>query len=105
MVLVTINDRLGTLGFFSHAELSAEDPDGVSGNQGIADQIAGLRWVRDNIEKFAGDPNNVTIFGESAGSLSVLLVQASPLAKGLFHRAIGESGGGAFQPMTHRIET
>ena len=100
VVLVTINYRLGALGFFAHEELSAEDPHGVSGNQGIADQIAGLRWVRDNIAKFGGDPNSVTIFGESAGSHSVSLVHASPLAKGLFHRAIGQSGG-AFLPMTH----
>jgi len=103
VVLVTVNYRLGALGFLSHSELSAEDPNGVSGNQGIADQIAGLEWVRDNIAQFGGDPDNVTIFGESAGSLSVSMVHASPLAKGLFHRAIGESGG-AFQPMTHRTE-
>jgi para-nitrobenzyl esterase len=103
VVLVTVNYRLGALGFLAHEELSAEDPNGVSGNQGIADQIAGLEWVRDNISKFGGDPDNVTIFGESAGSLSVSMVHASPLAKGLFHRAIGESGG-AFQPMTHRTE-
>lgn len=100
VVLVTVNYRLGPLGFFAHPELTGESEHGVSGNQGIADQIAGLRWVRDSIAAFGGDPNNVTIFGESAGSLSVSLLQASPLAKGLFHRAIGQSGG-SFQPMTY----
>jgi para-nitrobenzyl esterase len=99
VVLVTVNYRLGGLGFLAHPELSAESG-GVSGNQGLLDQIAGLTWVRDNIASFGGDSSNVTIFGESAGALSVSLVQASPLAKGLFHRAIGESGG-SFQPMTY----
>lgn len=98
IVLVTINYRLGPFGFFAHPELSAEN-EGASGNQGLRDQIAGLEWVRDNIASFGGDPGNVTIFGESAGALSVSLVQASPLAQGLFHKAIGQSGG-SFQPMT-----
>ena len=89
VVLVTFNYRLGRLGFFSHPELSAENPKGVSGNQGFRDQIAALHWVKENITKFGGDANNVTIFGESAGSFSVSALQASPLAKGLFHRAIG----------------
>jgi para-nitrobenzyl esterase len=101
VVLVTFNYRLGRLGFFSHPELSAENPKGVSGNQGFRDQIAALHWVQENITKFGGDPNNVTIFGESAGSFSVSALQASPLAKGLFHRAIGQSGG-IFWPMSHR---
>ena len=92
VVLVSINYRLGPLGFFAHPELSAASPHGVSGNQGFLDQIAALRWVRDNIEAFGGDPNRVTIFGESAGSLSVSTLMASPLAAGLFHRAIGQSG-------------
>ena len=78
-------------------------PNGVSGNQGFRDQIQALKWVRDNISKFGGDPDNVTIFGESAGSHSVSVMQASPLARSLFHRAIGQSGG-AFQPMSHRTE-
>lgn len=92
VVLVSINYRLGPLGFFAHPELSAASPHGVSGNQGFLDQIAALRWVRDNVEAFGGDPNRVTIFGESAGSLSVSTLMASPLAAGLFHRAIGQSG-------------
>ena len=93
MVLVSINYRLGALGFLAHEDLSAESPDGVSGNYGVLDQIAALGWVRDNIAAFGGDPGNVTIFGESAGSWSVCYLYASPLAAGLFHRAIGQSGG------------
>ena len=102
-VLVTFNYRLGRLGFLAHPELSAEHPNGVSGNQGFRDQIQALQWVRDNISKFGGDPDNVTIFGESAGGTSVSVMQASPLARGLFHRAIGQSGAG-FHPMSHRTE-
>jgi para-nitrobenzyl esterase len=98
VVLVTINYRLGRFGFHAHPELSDENPAGVSGNQGLRDQILALEWVRDNVAQFGGDPQNVTIFGESAGSLSMSLLQASPLANGLFHRVIGQSGG-AFQPM------
>jgi len=79
VVLVTINYRLGPFGFFAHPELSAEHPAGVSGNQGLRDQLAALRWVQDNIVRFGGDPDNVTIFGESAGSLSMSLLQATPL--------------------------
>ena len=101
VVLVTANYRLGAFGFVAHPELSAENPAGVSGNQGLRDQIAALEWVRDNAERFGGDAGNVTIFGESAGSLSMSLLQASPLARGLFHRVIGQSGG-AFQPMAFR---
>lgn len=100
-VVVTFNYRLGRLGFLAHPELTAKHPGGVSGNQGFRDQIQALEWVRDNIAKFGGDPGNVTIFGESAGAYSVSVMQASPLARGLFHRAIGQSGGG-FQPMSHR---
>ena len=92
VVLVSINYRLGPFGFFAHPELSAASVQGVSGNQGFHDQIQALRWVRDNIEAFGGDPNRVTIFGESAGGLSVSTLMASPLAEGLFHRAIGQSG-------------
>ncbi len=103
VVLVTINYRLGAFGFLAHPELSAESPHGTSGNQGILDQIKALEWTRNNISAFGGDPDNITIFGESAGALSVSLVQASPLAKGMFHRAIGQSGG-SFQPMVHRTE-
>ena len=101
VVLVTINYRLGPFGFLALPELSAESESAASGNQGIRDQIAALEWVRDNIGNFGGDPGNVTIFGESAGSMSVSFLQASPLARGLFHRAIGQSGG-AFGPMTVR---
>ena len=93
VVLVSINYRLGPLGFLAHESLSAESPQGVSGNYGLLDQVAALEWVRDNIAAFGGDPNNVTVFGESAGSWSVCYLYASPLAKGLFHRAIGQSGG------------
>lgn len=98
VVLVTINYRLGAFGYFAHPALSAESPHKVSGNYGTLDQIAALKWVQRNIAAFGGDPNNVTIFGESAGSWSVNALVASPLAKGLFHRAIGESGG-VFAPM------
>jgi len=94
-VVVTINYRLGIFGFFAHPELSAESPDHASGNQGILDQIAALRWVQDNIVRFGGDPQRVTIVGESAGGESVALLVASPLARGLFQRAIAESGNDA----------
>lgn len=91
VVLVTINYRVGVFGFLVHPELTAEAPYHSSGNYGILDQIAALRWVERNIAAFGGDPTRVTIFGESAGSTSVNILQASPLAKGLFQRAIGES--------------
>ena len=93
VVLVSVNYRLGLLGFLAHPALSAESAHGASGNQGIHDQIAALEWVRDNIALFGGDPGNVTIFGESAGSMSVCYLTATPLAKGLFQKAIGQSGG------------
>lgn len=92
VILVSINYRLGVLGYLAHPELSAESPDNVSGNYGLMDQIAALRWVRDNIASFGGDANNVTIFGESAGALSVEYLLASPPARGLFDRAIVQSG-------------
>jgi para-nitrobenzyl esterase len=92
VVLVIIEYRLGIFGFFAYPELTKESPHHSSGNYGILDQIAALHWVRDNIAKFGGDPENVTIFGQSAGSMDVITLMASPLAKGLFHRAIGESG-------------
>ncbi|MCY4199622.1 MAG: carboxylesterase family protein [Gammaproteobacteria bacterium] len=90
IVLVTINYRLGPFGFFAHPWLEGED---ANGNQGLLDQVAALRWVQANIAAFGGDPDNVTIFGESAGSASVCYLQASPLAKGLFAKAIGQSAG------------
>lgn len=92
VVLVTINYRLGPFGFFAHPALSAESAHGVSGNYGLLDQIAALKWVKRNIAMFGGDPGNVTIFGESAGAVSVGCLLVSPLAKGLFQRAILESG-------------
>ncbi|NPV48577.1 MAG: carboxylesterase family protein [Armatimonadetes bacterium] len=92
VVVVTINYRLGPYGFLAHPALAAEAGDGTSGNYGLMDQIAALRWVRDNIAQFGGDPGNVTIFGESAGAVSVNLLLCSPLARGLFHRAIAQSG-------------
>ncbi len=93
MVVVTINYRLGTFGFFSHPALTAESNHHASGNYALLDQIAALQWVKKNIAAFGGNPDCVTIFGESAGSWAVNALMASPLAKGLFHRAIGESGG------------
>ncbi len=92
VVVVTINYRLGALGFMAHPALSGESPDHVSGNYGIQDQQAALKWVRRNIRAFGGDPDNVTIFGESAGGLSTFVNLVSPTAHGLFHRAIVESG-------------
>jgi para-nitrobenzyl esterase len=96
VVVVTINYRLGPLGFMAHPELT-EEGGGSSGNYGIRDQIAALEWVRDNIAVFGGNPGNVTIFGESAGAFSVNILAASPRAKGLFYRAIAQSGG-SFAP-------
>jgi para-nitrobenzyl esterase len=93
VVYVSLTYRLGKFGFLAHPELSAESPNKVSGNYGLLDQIAGLQWVRNNIAAFGGDPDNVTIFGESAGGISVAALASSPLAQGLFHRAISQSGG------------
>src|SRR5664279_3111206 len=93
VVLVSIAYRVGTLGFLAHPDLSAESPQHVSGNYGLLDMIAGLKWIRKNIAAFGGDPNKVTIFGESAGGIAVSMLCASPLAKGLFTGAISESGG------------
>jgi para-nitrobenzyl esterase len=91
-VVVSMNYRLGQLGFLAHGELSAESPDGASGNYGLMDQTAALRWVQDNIERFGGDPDNVTIFGESAGAFSVCSHLASSKSAGLFEKAILQSG-------------
>ena len=93
-VVVSINYRLGPLGFFAHPLLSAESDRHVSGNYGLLDQIAALTWVQTNIGAFGGDPDRVTLFGESAGGLSVNLLRVSPLARGLFQRAIVQSGPG-----------
>ncbi|HTM81794.1 carboxylesterase/lipase family protein [Asticcacaulis sp.] len=92
VIVVTINYRLGIFGFLATPELSAESPAHASGNQGIEDQIAALQWVKANIAAFGGDPDRVTIMGESAGANSVAVLVASPAAKGLFQRAIAESG-------------
>jgi len=96
VVLVTINYRLGAFGYMAHPALSSDDPRGVSGNYGTLDQNAALEWVRDNISAYGGDPDNVTIFGESAGAWSVTELMSMPAAKGLFHRAIGQSGASTY---------
>lgn len=98
VVVVTINYRLGVFGYFTHPEIIAEAAGGIAANFGTTDQIEALRWVQQNISAFGGDPDQVTIFGESAGAMSVCQLLASPLTKGLFHRAIGQSGG-FFYPM------
>jgi para-nitrobenzyl esterase len=93
VIVVTLNYRLGALGFLAHRELTAESDRNASGNYGLLDQVAALEWVRKNISAFGGDPARVTIFGTSAGGYSVSFLMASPLGKGLFHAAIGECGG------------
>jgi len=90
-IVVSINYRLGALGYMAHPELSKESPDGVSGNYGLLDQIAALEWVKANIGAFGGDAGNVTIAGESAGALSVMYLMTAPKARGLFHKAIAQS--------------
>lgn len=92
VVFVSVNYRLGALGFLAHPELTEESPEHASGNYGLLDQIAALQWVHRNIARFGGDPGNVTVAGQSAGSMSLSLLSVSPLAKGLFHRGIGETG-------------
>jgi len=110
VVVVSMNYRLGVFGFLVHPELAKESSHNSAGNYGLLDQLEALKWVQKNIAAFGGDPDNVTIFGESAGSFSVSAQMASPLAKGLFHRAIGESGaafsrsGLSFDPMSVRAE-
>jgi len=99
VIVVTMNYRLGIFGFFTHPALTAESPNKASGNYGLLDQRAAMLWVKDNIAAFGGDPSNVTIFGESAGSFAVSSHMASPIDKGLFQKAIGESGG-AFSKST-----
>ncbi len=94
VILVQVTYRLGSMGFFSHPLLSAESPRGVSGNYGLLDQVAALKWIQNNIGQFGGDPNNITIFGQSAGAGSVQSLCASPLSKNLISHAISMSGGG-----------
>ena len=94
VILVSVTYRLGVIGFFSHPLLSAESPHGVSGNYGLMDQAAALKWIHDNIEQFGGDPNNITIFGQSAGAGSVQSLCASPISKNMVSKAISMSGGG-----------
>ena len=91
VVVVSLNYRLGVFGFLPHPALSAESPDGISGNYGILDQIKGLQWVKENIRAFGGNPDSVTLFGQSAGAHSVALLMTSPKAQGLFHRVIIQS--------------
>ncbi len=91
VVLITINYRLGVFGFLANSDL-AKEANGSAGNYGLMDMVAALHWVKDNIKDFGGDPDNVTIFGESAGSFAVSTLMASPMARGLFAKAIGESG-------------
>jgi para-nitrobenzyl esterase len=110
VIVVSMNYRLGVFGFLVHPELAKESGHNSAGNYGLLDQLAALRWVHENIAAFGGDQGNVTIFGESAGSFSVSAQMASPLAKGLFQKAIGESGaafsttGLAFEPLAAREE-
>jgi para-nitrobenzyl esterase len=92
VIVVTINYRLGVIGFFAHPELTAESAHHSSGNYGLLDQIAALQWVQQNIGQFGGDPENVTLFGESAGSIDATILMTSPWVKGLFQRVIAESG-------------
>ena len=94
VIVVSINYRLGVFAWLAHPELSRESEKNVSGNYGTLDQIAALKWVKDNIADFGGDPNNITIFGESAGGQAVTSLMISPLSKGLFHKAIAQSGTG-----------
>ncbi len=100
VVLVSVNGRLGVMGLMAHPLLSKESAKGVSGNYLFLDLIAALQWVEKNIAGFGGDPDNVTIFGESGGGTKVISLMASPLAKGLFHRAICQSGGSTVQPLS-----
>ncbi|HLZ09357.1 MAG TPA: carboxylesterase family protein [Chloroflexota bacterium] len=102
VIVVTINYRVGLLGFLAHPDLSRESGHNSSGNYGLLDQIAALAWIKRNIAAFGGDPERVTIWGQSAGSMSVSLQMASPLARGLFQRAIGHSGGFFVPPAATR---
>ena len=102
VILTTINYRLGRLGHFAFPALSKEHPEEYKGSYAYMDQIAALKWIQENIAAFGGDPNNVTIFGFSAGGVSVHSLLTIPAAKGLFHKAISESGGGRDGVLTGR---
>ena len=104
VVIVSVEYRTGALGFMAHPELAKESAGGHSGNYGLLDQIFALQWVQHNIKNFGGDPTNVTIFGESAGAISCSILCASPLAKGLFHRCISQSGG-SFAPWSDQARS
>ncbi len=105
VVVVSVNYRLGIFGFLAHPALSQESPQGVSGNYGILDMVAALEWVKRNIGAFGGDPNNVTIFGESAGGTAVCLLMVVPQAQGLFHKVISESAAWMYMPISHLKES
>ena len=100
VVVVSINYRLGPLGYFAHPSLTKAASGQPVGNYGLMDQIAALQWVKRNVAAFGGDPGNVTVFGESAGGMSILALLATPQAKGLYHKAVVQSGGGWFPPST-----
>jgi para-nitrobenzyl esterase len=99
IILVTVNYRLGIFGFLAHAELTAESAHHASGNYGLNDQVLALKWVRDNVRNFGGDPGNITVFGQSAGAIDTSLLMTSPLAKGLFQKAIAQSGAALTEPI------
>lgn len=101
VVLVSMNYRMGIFGFLAHPALSKESPQGASGNYGLLDMVAALQWVKRNISAFGGDPNNVTIFGESAGGTAVMLLMVMPQSEGLFNKVIAESGWALFTPISH----
>jgi para-nitrobenzyl esterase len=109
VVVVTMNYRLGPYGFFVHPALTAESPHKASGNYGLMDMLASARWVKNNIAAFGGDPDNVTVFGQSAGAMAIASLVASPESKGLFKRAISQSGAwmglGLAGPMRTRAQT
>ncbi|MFY8139893.1 MAG: carboxylesterase family protein, partial [Caulobacter sp.] len=100
VVVVSINYRLGALGYFAHPALTRAAGSKPTGNFGLMDQVAALKWVQKNIAAFGGDPRNVTVFGESAGGMSILSLLATPSARGLYSKAIVQSGAGWFEPKT-----
>jgi para-nitrobenzyl esterase len=101
VVVVSLNYRVGILGFMAHPELSRESPRGVSGNYGLLDMVAALQWIRRNVQQFGGDPQNVTLWGESAGATAVMLLLVMPDAKGLFHKAVANSPWNLYNPISH----